>query len=347
MDAIRTNNPNRAAWLGALLGLFALTVLLPGPAWGQGRVEAQLRSTDRVLEEARVIVAEALGDRPLRLLQSAVDLQRDAWGAFHEGRFGEAGVRTAAARKGAIRAIELAKAQRRLLDRVRQLQVENEDLIHRAREAVATSGRVDVARLFEAGKTELERGRRAFDQQDFRPAVRHSLLGRDLLLRAIRVAEGNVGTSRDRVMEDVRRTDEFLREARGSMEDRPTASSRLAEADRLQREARSALADGKAPLARQLTLRARELALEALRDDSAAPSHDDVQAFLERVTLRLADVRSEASGVDDAELTRLLSQAQAHLDRGRALLSEGEGRSALKEAQLASAVLARAIDRLR
>jgi len=344
MKATRHPHWPLVAGILALLACFAAVVPV---AEAQGRVEAELRRTDRILHEAQGVVAEALGDRPMEILQQAFRIQEEAWDSFRNGRYVEAGHRTGVARKGALRAIELAKAQRRLLDRVQQLHAENVDLVARARDAVRKSQKPEAARLFEAGKKQLERGERAFHHREYRPAVRHSLFGRDLLLRAIRVAEGGPALSLERVTEEVRRTDEFLREAEQSMEDRSASGGALADARRLQDEARSSLSARRLRNARQLTLRAREVTLEALRDDGAMPSQEDARALLERVAARYGDLRSEARGVDDAELARLFKQVEAHLDEGRHALRENDTRRAFVEAQLASTLLGRANDRLR
>jgi len=333
----------------ALVLAFALAAAPLAPAWAQNgeRVLAELQETDRVLEQAREVVGHALGPRPSNVLGEAQSLQRAAWTSFRAGRLARAFDETRAARRSALRAVDITKSQLRLLDRVRHVLATNDDLVSRAKEAISSTGSAEAQRLFDAGLSQLSRGRRAFEDSEYRQAVRHSLFGRDLMLRAIRVAEGGGIATKARVEEELRRTDEFLSEARAAAPDSPESDKLLREAERLQERATQKLAENHLDVARRLTLRARDAALDVLQNQRDGIDAGELAATIERVSDRLRVTRETLAESGDPEAMRLTAEAERHLENARRAQREGKGEEALAEAQLASSLLGQAEQRLR
>jgi len=345
--------PFRLAYI--ILPLFIVALgLLPSPSDAQtrgpgDRLERELEKTDEILRKAEVIVKEALGPLPKRLLREATDLQREAYSEFQQAPTLSSQQRAVKqslqARRLALRAIEITKAQRRLLERVRQLIAENRELVTRAREAVEQSASVEAERFLEAGLDQFARGQRAFHNREFRKAVRFTLLGRDLILRAIRVGEGGATLDLGRVRDDLHRTDQFLKEAKSWVDDNRVARVRYAEAERLQEQARRHLRASRLRDARRFTLRARDAALDVLRAGQGDPDREGVESAIDRVAERLRELEPGLREGGAPQVDRLVTQARKHLEKARDALADGALKEALAEAQLAASLLRQAEDR--
>jgi hypothetical protein len=329
----------------AAVALSALAAIpeTAGAQAARDRVREELRRTDDIIERAAEVVHEAIGGRPAVVLAEARRLQASARDVFLEtdpGSLREAVLRTEQARRLALRAAEMTKAQRRLLDRVRQLIAESRDLVAKARETVAAAQSPESERLLEAAMNQLSRGQRAFHDHRFRESVRFTLFGRDLLLRAMRIADGERGLAdAARIEDELNRTDEFLREAGEWIEDDAVARRQHDEAARLQEEARHQFRRDRLADARRLTLRAREVALEALRAGQDAPDRDEVTAVVERVNARIEEIRTWRVERGESDALRLLAEAVAHVDKAKEALGADDLKRALAEAQLASSLL--------
>lgn len=300
------------------------------------RLERELDRNDELLARAAEVVARAISERPRQVLDIARNLQHDAREAFHGHHYVLATGKMRLARETTGRAVELATAELRLLDQVRHLIAENHDLSARARGVVSASGNPEAARLLDAGLELLQRGQRAFHDHEFRAAVRLSLFGRDLVLRAMRTVEGDAGLDESRVRDEIQRTADFLREAAGA--DGPASARRFDEAGRLQARAEQELRGKRLAQARRLTLRARELVLDVLRDESQAPDASDVHTHIARVEARYERV-AEALGRGKGRERRLLTEARNHLDAAQSAAAGDDPRRALAEAQLANSLL--------
>jgi hypothetical protein len=335
-----------------LLGVFLTLVPLAAGAQNDTRLDREIEKTESVLREAARVVQHAVGARPEQLLDQARNLQGRARDIALDpdsrpGDFLQAGHFTLDARRLAIRAADLARAEIRLLDRVRNVLAENHDLLARARDAVRRSENAEAERLLQGGVQQLDRGQRAFDQGHYRQAVRFSLFGRDLVDRALRLAQGDRGADAARVREAVDRTEEFLREARAARQDHASAEASYREAERLQEEARRHLEGGRAESARRLTLRARVAALDVLRHTLDRPERADVVQALERVESRLQELRPRAQASADEKVLQLVAEAEDHLDRARGAEERGDHGKALAEILVASSLVSRADGALR
>ncbi len=313
------------------------------------RLQSEIARTQEIIDRAEEIVDEALGPLPRRLVDEAQARQREARGLAFDGsptlREQERALATSLeARRLALRAIEITKAQRRLLERVRQLIAENQELVTRAREAVAPSKNAEAERFLDAGLDQLERGQRAFHNGEFRQAVRFTLLGRDLILRSVRTAEGEPAVDRARVQEDLERTDRFLEEANSFVDDDRAARVRYEEAERLQEQARRHLRADRLREARQLTLRARDAALDVFRAGREVPEREGAEAAILRVDERLGEIGPPLRERGDPQVLRLLDQVRKHLEMAREALADGVVTKALAEAQLAASLLGQAED---
>jgi hypothetical protein len=335
--------------LRVLLALVIGLAVAAKPALAQdgSRVLAELQETERVLEQAREIVGHALGPRPSNVLTGAASLQQEAWSSFRAGRLFRAFEQTMGARRSALRAADITKSQLRLLDRVRHVLAANDDLVGRAREAVAATASPEAQRLLDAGLAQLARGRRSFEDTEYRQAVRHSLFGRDLLLRAVRIAEGGRALTKARVEEELARTEEFLSEAQGSSPEGPDAEKRLREARRLQERADDQLREGRLEAARRLTVRARDAVLDVLQNQSETIDAAELTAAIERVNDRLHAIQSELDGSANSEASKLVVAATSHLERALAAQRAGKDGEALAEAQVASSLVGQAENLLR
>ncbi len=326
----------------ALVAAATLTALVTVPATAQpnaDRLLAELRRTDEILMEARDVVTHALGPRPSNVLSLAAEMQDEAWSAFRNDSRVRAFSLTKEARRSAIRAVDITRSQLRLLDEVRVTLAANEDLVARIRDALTSAPNPEAERLMEAGLQQLSRGRRAFDDGLYRQAVRFALFGRDLLLRSLHAAQGDGRVDAARIETEIDRTEEFLREARLAVNDAPALDPMFDEARRLQDDARARLRDRQLEPARKLTLRARQRALDILRQEAGEPDADEVRAVIVRVTDRLTLLQAQLRESSDRNVEMLLERAASHVERGRRALQDGNPKQALAEAQLASSLL--------
>jgi hypothetical protein len=326
------------------------TCLMPAAASAQGnrdgeRLRRELEKTDEVMSRARDIVRDAMSARGRQMLEAAQDVQRNAWQAFHGRRERLAFDLTMRARDEALRAIRFSESEFRAVERIRNLLDSTSDLVGEASAVVPQSGDQEAIRLFDAGRLQLTRAHEAFRDRRFRQALTLTLTSRDLLLRALRLAEDSPAASPDRLREVIERTEALAREAdaAGAADDR-RARELLEQGNRQLDQAREAARDGRPRLAFQRAMAARERFLDVLRLSERSLGKAEVAAEVEATGRLLADEgpRIRSSGVRaavdllDAALARQAT-AEDHLARERL-------RPALAETKISESLVRKALD---
>jgi hypothetical protein len=340
---------SRRLWglAAVLLLVLAAPVRAGGPAGPATQIETELRRTDTLLDRARDEVAGVRGAFAHERLRHAVETQRKAWVEFrrpaHDLR--RVVALTREARAQALKAIEAAGIERRaaqgvstLLDRAEQRGAEIEP-------AVRASSSDLAARLYDQGRRQLLRARRAWGESD--PlAARLASLAQSLFDRAGRVAagEGAVSTA---AASSIARTEALLAEADARLAQEAAASEtktlRAAAGDLLDR-AREALRHDAQRAALRLSLQARESALRLLARLQRQPTGAELLPALEDLEALRGEIAPEIAASGDPRARDQLEQSGALLETARQLLAAGRIEEAVAELAAAESLLREAAD---
>jgi tetratricopeptide (TPR) repeat protein len=159
-----------------------------GPGGAEGRVERELRRTDRFLERAREVVADSGDERAAALLGRAAEVQERALAFWEQGRA-----------EGALH--QTRQAQRMIRQALAGLQGENgaegaeravvqvAALIERMEPRILESGNADAIQTLELAVRHLERAQDELADDNPRGALAEAKVARDLVRRAVQLAE--------------------------------------------------------------------------------------------------------------------------------------------------------------
>jgi hypothetical protein len=319
----------------------------------------ELEGTDRIIEKAKDQVAEGVSaqradvtTQAQAFLQSAVRLQRDAWGQFRAGSaagFTRARSLTTSARQHAIRAIELSQVEFKAHENLQTLLEQTREMVLETREIVQRTGNAEAAHLLKTGEDQLRRADEAYRSRRFRQAIRLAVVSRDLLRRAKDTARGTGPGGVEATETSLERTDALLREVGEAIREQPSSDDIQAlynSARELQDRARQAFRNGRLPRANLLTRLARERALSVLVRIQASPAREDLEAGLALLEELYADLRGVAAESRDEQALRLLEKGREHLVKARRALDSGKTGEALRETRAAEALLRKISDRL-
>ena len=154
---------------------------------GTGRAEIELQRTDAILERARPLVKESSDGEAQLLLDRAVEIQARAFDAFRAGELRAVFPRTREARTLAHRA--LARIRGPIgPNRVQEELARTDEVLNRAAESVAQSGKTEAERLLVSARTHQDRAHQLLEKQQLRPSLAQTIVARRLALRAASMA---------------------------------------------------------------------------------------------------------------------------------------------------------------
>lgn len=258
----------RLIWipLAVLLTGLALPPRVAAQGPGPGRVLESMEITDRRIEIAERLVAEAQSSPAASEVEIARQLQGRARSAFSAAQYGMAERATLEARTHADRAIAIVRGLPDP-DRV-QIQVERTaELADRARERLSDCTETRARALLRVGFEMQSRAEAAVRESRYLAALQLTTSARERIQKAMRlcnVAESlgeNASRALQRTDEVIARTRELLDEDQAPLE----AKRALARAVSLQSEAQAEFRAGHHEPALRLTHSARLLANRALR----------------------------------------------------------------------------------
>ena len=329
----------RFAWTVAWVLVGALVGVTSAGAQTVLDVERALTTTDAVIERARTSLACGPGDErlPCLYLRQAAELQASARSSFAAGFLRDALGLTLRARDRAYSALRLAQDATRG-EFVRFMIERTDALLDRIAPMVRETRNEQALRLLDAAFEMQRRAKELAAGGRPRAALSATVQARELALRALRLAEGRVGSNGERARRVLERTDELLRDAAwlaGS-----GASAREYEAAlRIQAQAQARWDAGQAGAAVDLSLKARDRLGRAFAKAERAPDRGAVEAALRANAEALAEAR--VRGSNDPEKVRLLERAEAHHRRAQALYEQGRVPQAMAELRTSQELVAR------
>lgn len=159
---------------------------LPDP----DRVVTQLERTREMLERARERMEDCRDDRARAMLQVATEMQTRAEGAAQAGRYLAALQLTMSARERTLRALRLCRLEVNLGESAERALHRTDDVIQRARDAVARSGGEPARRALAQAIDLQAEAVHEFRAEHYEASLRLTTSARAFAHRAIRLSGG-------------------------------------------------------------------------------------------------------------------------------------------------------------
>lgn len=153
------------------------------------RLQRELERTDALIERVAPIVDESGDPEAVRLFTHGVEIQREAWEAYRNGRARAAFALTREAR-GLVNRARTAAHGPLNYERVTRVLDETDRLLARAAEVVKESGNDHARALLERAFAHQAKARRLLDDRQLRKALAETRVARALAKRAMRAADG-------------------------------------------------------------------------------------------------------------------------------------------------------------
>ncbi|UCE24297.1 MAG: hypothetical protein JSU74_13565 [Candidatus Zixiibacteriota bacterium] len=325
--------------IGLALGLFSSS-FAQGPGDNtSGMLRAELERTDQLIEYAREAVRVSNAVRAEVELESAIQLQDEAWEEFRTGTTAglrNAGIWTRQAREQAKSALSSARYTQQNQDAVlRKLERANE-LLQRASEQLSPRQPSQAMRtLYESAESNLKNAWEFYRNGEYRPALKLASQVENAIRRIVSVSNresyGMAGS--ERYSDNV---SEFIESTRNQIADcnSETAIQLMEEARQLLELARDRASQDDQQSAMEALKTAKKLATRARLECSGFDG--TLSERYERIRNE-ADELSEMIAADDDEARQLLNQAYDQLDMAAEYIGEGQTQQAaasLRAAQL-------------
>lgn len=334
--------------IAALTTMAAFLVLLPSITIAQtsSQVQAELEKTDRLIERAADAVRAAGSVEGRERIERAYELQKLAWQAYRFGFSRKALALTKSAREQAEKALALAQttstsngAIERELDRTDEILAKARDIIGSCQDQKAIS-------LYERAASTQTEARGYYRGNRLRIALRASLNARETCKRSIEICSRPDAHS-DEVEAELRRTDELILRAAETSSELPVVgpvAKLLEDARAIQSSAWESFKLGNLKTALAQTLKAREVALKALKALETESKPERVLRLIESTDKLISKVREGLSDSPDAEVDKLADAAVEHQKRASDLLEKGDIEAAMVDAKAAQELARKALD---
>jgi hypothetical protein len=305
------------------------------------RLAGELDRTDRVLDEARELVADSESERARTILEGAARLQESARAFFAECRFDNrtacegAARATTRARRSALHAIQIAREQSTLEQQAART---IERVGHLLDESLAIDGDLNprTEHLLEQGRAQLDRAREQYQAQQFAVALELAQAAERLVREALKL--GSRGEmSPDRVHRELERTDRLIERASPVIQEGEIerAVHLLEQAIGLQARAHAHLEERRLIAALRLTRQAREQVHRALRLVEGPVDGAAVERAIQQTDQLIERVEPVVRASGNEEGLRLLEAGIKHQRRAKELLGEGRLNLALAQTRVA------------
>ncbi|UCG44333.1 MAG: hypothetical protein JSU73_06945 [candidate division WOR-3 bacterium] len=304
------------------------------------QLERELHKTDDAIERARPIIERSGNRRALELLSDATARQGKARNAFRAERYKEAFTDTRAARLMVEAALRLAQELNAAEIR-RQLE-RTEELVRRYGPGVARSGNRRALELWDLALDEQRKARRHFQAAEYLMALRMTRAARGHCKKALDLIRPQ--TNQDKVRVALERTAKLLERARDFLQGNERAMELLARAEAWQDEAIAALREGRLLHAWRMTTSARDLILRAIELAGGDVRQELVEQALAETDNLLEQWTAVITQSENQEAEKLLDQAVASQQKSREHFDQKRFRISWQETTLARRLLDRAIE---
>ncbi len=346
----------------ALGGALIVGLVLAGGSLAQaqpaGEVEAlqrEIENTDQILQRAVELAREASAVAAIDHLKQANELQGRARSEYRQGldagspgtraaRFKRALEYTLKARHEALQAMDLARVEKKTQESVRRLIDQAESRAHEVAPVVRESGNEQAGQVLGQAIDHLQRARRAERDRQYAQASRLATLATSLLDRALQLAQADVGAAAGAQV-SIDRTAALLAQVEGTLIEqgkRPGDWPPYREARRLLDQAIELFRGGQLRQALQLSLTARQKALQVLADLRQDPQKQSLIEAIEELQALYGELGPEIEAAGGEAEQRMLDEGRRLLRRARALLRDEKPRQALQHLLAAERLLKRA-----
>lgn len=306
------------------------------------RLRMELERTDELIERAHDAVRESNSALAGAALEKAFDLQKRAWANFREaclGCFKRAAVLTIQAREQARFAIANGFHTEQNTDRLLRRLEKTTEMVERVREMVADHGDDRVREVLEMTIENLHKAWEFYRTNEFRPAIK--LIGQvETTVRKILEIARRDQRLNDNLARRLQGVEELLHRSRELAEgcEMPQIEVLLEEAFDAFDKARQYAEQGRPEAALRMLQTAHKLATEVTRACSGA---DRLMSRYERLMSRFERLVDKTSP-GNADIERLLEQAESQLELARTYLSENHYEAAAAALRAAQLILAQA-----
>jgi hypothetical protein len=304
-------------------------------------VATEIEKTWRVIRHAEEVVRHGGGPEAKRLLESAIERQRQAEEHLRGDRRAAAFSLTRLARQLAQKAIDRSDSVFRGKDQIQGELRKTDVLLETARRAVGPGAPEAAAQLLRVAAREQEKAWQSYREERFRLALKLTLMAGDLARRAMRASDETGSMDDARALEILRRTDELIADisSRPGVPEDPAGRNALDQARVLQERAREAAARGNMEAAVRLSLTARDRILRASGGQDPEREEGALRRFAATVGALVEEAGGAARGCPDPRGVDLAAKAENALSKGLDLLEAGRlgpALGALKAAESAS-----------
>jgi len=332
--------------VAGFVNLLFLMVCAAGPSLAEStghreEVWREIEKTQVVIDKARELTSEATAVASLEHLRTAIDAQRKAVEHHRRERYAQAAQLTLFARGEALKALDLARAEKktqesvvRIIDRAEELAADIGPLAHE-------SGNPQAVQIFDQGLDHLRRARLANRDRHYAQATRLAQLATELIERARTLARAGLQTGAAAETE-IERASALLAQVLETLQERavdPGEYPLLQELRDLIGRARIHLRDGQVAPALRLGHTAREKAMQLLSALDRLPDLGNVAETLEELTALYAELGPQIEAEGGEREQRMLEEGRNLLHRARKLLRQEKSREALRHLLAAERLL--------
>jgi len=327
--------------------IWLILALVAAPVFSQSETDNgainnlrhQLGQVRDLLDRAKDIVRSSNNPIAERALIEAMKLWENARDNFDRGRYRiaaflcrQAGEKAKAALSAARMAEQYEGAVVRRLERAGEL-------LDRAKEAIASDDRQNLHAIYESARHNLDRAWEFYRSRIYKPALK-------LANQVEKTAEKIISASRDRIrieekfQRQLEKVNQLVEQARMTVADcdREAARHLLQQAEKSFGIAQEMEREHKPKAALQALKRARQMAIEAIRECQGMEQMLRRHERLRTQADRLSDMISPGSGASGDAARKLIRQAYEQLDLAREHIDKNQVEQAaasLKAAQLA------------
>ncbi len=310
--------------------ILALSVLLlaQNAAQSPGRVEQQIRITDRMISESSENIGEQSPVQARQLFEQAQSIQEQAWGEFRNGNMPVAKQLTEQAR-GLVQKAKSASIQKPDKDEKQVMRIleQNNELSEQIGAEISASSDKNLQNMYSNALEMNKDAERLANKNEFATAYKIAKQAQSLMKNTKK--QLSKSSDGDKVAQALDRTDEVITlvadEADGSGE--KEAIGIIGISREFQKQARKAFENGDFRQAAKLTFQARKKAQQAKGLAGAKLSTESVSRQIERTRDALNNAALSETNSDN---TSMAASAKEMLDKAQSALDKGDVENAAK-----------------
>jgi tetratricopeptide (TPR) repeat protein len=321
-----------------LLGV-AMILVFSSSAFTQNqldRVEEEIARTDRIIEQARQVIAESGSDQGWQYLEKAIFLQEKAKDEFGQGNRQMAERLTLQARQHAERALGVINQGDESKGYVEREIERTDEILQQVREGLGLMSANRMSYMLESAIATQNKAKEMYLQNRQKMALTATLRAREMVQRGKESIQQS-----EQAQRELEKTNMLVDRAREmlsgmNLEQSPPA---FENALRVQEQAREMYEKGNYKEAQEYTLRARKQILEGINKYEAKLQKENFPRVMEDIQARLERAREELGGNPNSTAERYMERARAEINRANEAFEGGNVQRAMNHLRRANRFL--------